>query len=175
MLFAFDSITSRYKTQEMHDISVSGDPVLIAYCSDKYKTQRMCDETVHDFLAASELIRDWFVTSKMIKELYTALYADENILYFTEDSVNVVFSCYEMGILNIDLNNINLHNSLYEYDPETILLIRLLARDFKFGKRKALIEKISEELIPIAWYPKQWQTFCMSEDKKNETEPTFTQ
>ena len=33
----------------------------------------------------------------MIKELYTALYADENILYFNEDSSNVVFSC------NIDI------------------------------------------------------------------------
>ena len=54
-----------------------------------------------DSLAALKLILDWFVTSKMIKELYTALYADENILYFNDDSGNVVFSCNEMGILNI--------------------------------------------------------------------------
>ena len=27
----------------------------------------MCDEAVHDSLAALELIPDWFVTSKMIK------------------------------------------------------------------------------------------------------------
>ena len=39
----------------------------------------------------------------MIKKLYTALYGDENILYFDKDSGNVVFSCNEMGILNIDL------------------------------------------------------------------------
>ena len=37
----------------------------------------------------------------MIKEIYAALYADENILYFNDDSGNVVFSCNEMGILNI--------------------------------------------------------------------------
>ena len=37
----------------------------------------------------------------MIKEIYAALCADENILYFNDDSGNVVFSCNEMGILNI--------------------------------------------------------------------------
>ena len=44
----------------------------------------------------------------MIKKLFTALYADENILYFNEDSGDAVFSYNEMGIVNIDLNNINL-------------------------------------------------------------------
>ena len=42
----------------------------------------------------------------MIKKLYTALHEDQNILYFNEDSNNVVFSCNGMGFLNIDLNNI---------------------------------------------------------------------
>ena len=50
----------------------------------------MCDEAVGDSLEASKLIPDWFVTSKMIKELFTALYADENILYFNEDSGGAV-------------------------------------------------------------------------------------
>ena len=44
----------------------------------------MCDEAVDDSLAALKSIPDWFVTSKMIKKLFTALYADENILYFNE-------------------------------------------------------------------------------------------
>ena len=69
-----------------------------------------------------KLVPDWFVTSKMIKKLYAALYADENILYFNEDSNNVVFSCNEMGILNIDLNNINLDNNFDEDDLDTIIL-----------------------------------------------------
>ena len=51
----------------------------------------MCDEAVDDSLATLKLIPDRFVTSKMIKNLFTALYADENILYFNEDSGNVVF------------------------------------------------------------------------------------
>ena len=120
MIFVFDSIPDWYKTQEMCDRVVSEDPFLIVYCLDKckiqrmfdetvddflkvycpgkYKTQRMCDGAVDDSLAAVKLIPDWFVISKTIKKLYTALYADKNILYFDEDSGNVVFSCNEMGI-----------------------------------------------------------------------------
>ena len=47
----------------------------------------------------------------MIKERFTALYADENILYFNEDSGNA-----DLNILNIDLNNINLDNNFDEDD-----------------------------------------------------------
>ena len=36
----------------------------------------MFDEAVIDSLAASKLIPDWFVTSKMIEKCFTALYAD---------------------------------------------------------------------------------------------------
>ena len=48
-------------------------PFLIVYCPDKYKTQKMCDEALDDCLAALKLVPHWFVTSKMIKELFTAL------------------------------------------------------------------------------------------------------
>ena len=53
---------------------------LIAYCPDKYKIQIMCDEAVDDCQSALKFISDWFVTSKMIKKLLTALYADDNLL-----------------------------------------------------------------------------------------------
>ena len=76
MIFVFDSIPDQYKAQEMCDIIVSLYPSLIVYWSDKYITQRICDEAFNDSLAVLKLIPDWFVTSKMIKKLYTALYAD---------------------------------------------------------------------------------------------------
>ena len=63
----------------------------------------MCDQAVYDYLAALKHILDRFVTSKMVEDLYTELYADENILYFNEDYGNVAFSCNEKSILNIDL------------------------------------------------------------------------
>ena len=106
---------------------VSEDSFSIRYVPDQYKTQKMFDKAVDDSLAALKLIPNWFVTSKMVKELFTALYTDETILYFNEDSGNVMFSSNEMGILNIGLNNINLDNNFDEDDPDTIIHIWILA------------------------------------------------
>ena len=50
------------------------------------------------------------------------MYADENLLYFNEDSGDTVFNYNEMGIVNIDLNNIDLDNNFDEEDPDTIIL-----------------------------------------------------
>ena len=50
----------------------------------------MYDEAVGYFLAALELVSDWFVTCKMIKKLYAVFYAGDNILHFSKDSGNVV-------------------------------------------------------------------------------------
>ena len=111
----------------MCDNVVSEDFSLIVCCLDKYRTQRMYDEAVDDCLAPLKLVPDWLVTSEMIKKLFTALYADENIFYFNEDSGDAIFNCSGMGILNIDLNNISLDDNFDEDDPDTIILIRLLA------------------------------------------------
>ena len=52
-----------------------------------------------------------------------------------------------MGILNIDLNNINLDDTSYEEDdPDTIIHIRLFAWHIKSEKHKAL----KKELISVA-------------------------
>ena len=80
----------------------------------------------------------------MIKELFTALYTDENILYFNKHSSNVVFSCNKMGILNIDLNNTNLDNNFDEDDPDTIIFVRFLAWCSNFAKRKTLKKELNE-------------------------------
>ena len=122
----------------MCDRVASEDRFLILYCPNKYITQRMRDKAVDDSLAALELIPDWFVTSKMINKFFTALYADENILYFNEDSGNVVFSFNEMDIFNLDLSNINLDNNFDKDDSDTIILIRLLTWHIKFEKHKHL-------------------------------------
>ena len=78
------------------------------------------------FLPALRFVPDWFVTSIMINKLLTALYADNNILYFNEDSGDAIFSSNELGILGIDPNNINHDCTDYdEDDPETITHIKL--------------------------------------------------
>ena len=60
----------------------------------------------------------------MIKILFTALYTDENILYFNEDSGNVVFNCNGMGILNVDFDNVNLDN-IWTMMKVTLILLFL--------------------------------------------------
>ena len=52
----------------------------------------------------------------------------------------VVFSCNEVGILNIDLNNINFNN-FDEDGLDNIILIRILAWHIRFEKRKELKKK----------------------------------
>ena len=127
------------------------DSFSIRYVPSRYKTLQICDKAVDDCLAASKFVSDWFVTNNMIKKLFTALHADENILYFNEDSSNFLFSSNEMRILNIDLNNINLDDINYEEDdPDAIILIRRLTWYIKFEKRKEPRKKISEELMPLA-------------------------
>ena len=143
--FVFDSFTDQCKTQEMCDKTVFEDSFKLKYCHDRYKTKEMRNKAVYDFLPALKFVPDWFVTSKIIKKLLTALYADNNILYFNEDSGNAVFSCNQMGILSVDLNNINLDDANYDEDvPETIIHITLLAWYIKFEKFKAIKKELNE-------------------------------
>ena len=55
-----------------------------------------------------------------------------------------------MGSLSVNLNNINLDNNFDEDDPDTIILIRLLAWHSKFKKRKALKKELNKGLILVA-------------------------
>ena len=70
-----------------------------------------------------------------------------------------------MGILNIDLNNVNLDSNFDEDDPDTIILIRVLACYIKF--EKTIKKTISEELIPVAWHPKRFGIFACQKMRKN--------
>ena len=124
---ALEFVPDQCKSKEMCDKIISKNPLMLKYCPDTYIIQKMCDEAVDDFLPTLNFVPDWFVTSKMIKKLFTALYANKNILYFDEDFGKVVFNCNEMGILNIDLNNINLDNNFDEDDPDTIIHVRCFA------------------------------------------------
>ena len=74
----------------------------------------------------------------MIKNLYTASYADNVLLFFDENSGDTTFCCDEMGILSVNLNDINFNNNFNEDDPDTVILFRRLALHSKFKKRKAL-------------------------------------
>ena len=83
----------------------------IKYVPGQYQTEQICDKVVNNFLAALIFVSDWFVTDKIIKKPFTDTHPHENILYFNEDSSNVVFNCNEIGALKVNLNNINLNDA----------------------------------------------------------------
>ena len=58
----------------------------------------------------------------MIEKLHNALFTDDDILFFDEDSGNARFFGDEMGILNLDLNDINFDYTKCDEDhPETVI------------------------------------------------------
>ena len=104
-------ILDQNKTKEMYNRIISDEPFSIRYVPDQYTSKKRCDEDADDCLPALKFVLDWFVTTKMIKKIFTALYADQNILFFDEDSGNLKFICNGIGFLNIDLNSIDLDNT----------------------------------------------------------------
>ena len=76
-----------------------------------------------------KLIPDWFVTSKMLEKFHDALLANDGIPFFDDHFSKKTFFVNEMGILRVDLDNINLDddNNFYEDNPETIFHVSLLA------------------------------------------------
>ena len=96
---------------------------MLRYCLDRCKSQEMPDKAVDDFLPVLKFVSGWFVTSKMTKELRNALFNDDDILFFDEDSANVT-----LGILSVHLNNINLDDvNFYDDGPETTIPVNLVA------------------------------------------------
>ena len=90
-------------------------------------------------------------------------------IYSNEDSGNVVFSCNEMGVLNIDVNCINLDdNNFNEDDRDTFILIILLSWHTKFENRKALNREVNEELMLVPWHPNSGGINACQEMRKNK-------
>ena len=114
----------------MCDEAVSKKPKTLNYCPDSYKIQEMCDKSADNFLPKLKFISDWFVKSTIMKNIYHALFADDDILFSDEDSDNIPFSSDELGILREDLNNISIDDTnFYEDDPKTISYARLSTKN----------------------------------------------
>ena len=63
----------------------------------------------------------------MIKKLYTALYANNSLLFFDECSGMSHFVVMKWILLVLNLDYIDLDHNIDENEPDTIILIRLLA------------------------------------------------
>ena len=80
----------RLKTQ-MCDKIVFDDHFDDQHCHDRSKIQKRCDKAVEDCLASLAFVLNWFVTSKILTKLLTALYADENLVYLMKILVMLYF------------------------------------------------------------------------------------
>ena len=110
----------------------------------------------------------------MLRVIFADLYADENILYFNEDSRNVAFNYNETSIRNIDLNCIKLDgNNFDKDDPEIIIMSGFWQGILNLKKRKAFKKELNKELMPVGWHPNRWWDWRMSQNEKRETDPMF--
>ena len=89
----------------------------------------MCDTAVEVCLVALKFASDWFVTSTIIKKLYTTLYTDENKLYFDENFDNIKFNCNEM----VFIIKIVISLTLTTIVLTKMILILLFMSDFCLG------------------------------------------
>ena len=71
----------------------------------------MCDKAADNFLPTLKFLPDWFITSKMTKQLFNASCVDDDITVLDDNSGNVTFLIDEMGILSVNLNKINLDDA----------------------------------------------------------------
>ena len=104
-------------------IYISEDAFMVVYCSDRYKSQRTCNEAADDYLAALKLIPDWFLTSIMLEKLDNALHANDYIFFYSEDLDKVTFTANQRHILAVNLDKVNPEddNNLDEDDSHTII------------------------------------------------------
>ena len=54
-------------------------------------------------------------------QLHDAWFANDDIVFFNEDTGNATFLCGELGILSVDLNNINLDDA--NFDKEQLFML----------------------------------------------------
>ena len=93
-------ISDLYKTEKMFNRMIS-DSFSLRYVPDQYKTEKMYDKAAaDDCLATLTFVSNWFVRNKiMIKKVFTASHAAENVLSFDEDFGNVAYNCNEWVFL----------------------------------------------------------------------------
>ena len=66
------------------------------------------------------MIKPRFVTSKIVKKFYNALFAENNLHFLDEHSGNATFFSDEMRVLSINLNDTNLDDVNFDEDyPKT--------------------------------------------------------
>ena len=110
---------------------VSKEPFILKHCLDRYKTQEIGVKAVDNFLPTLKLVPDWFVMN--------AVFSIDDIDLDDMDSVVVTFFSDGMGLITIDLNNINFDDDNFDKaDSSNIVLVTLITyRCNRFKHHKA--------------------------------------
>ena len=92
-----------------------------------------------------------------------AIFSNDNIIFFKDDSNYVTFTSDDKGLNIIYLNSISIddHNRDND-DPETIIRVRLMPWCNRYKQCKGCKNDVINKLMP-AWYPKKWWDWCMPE------------
>lgn len=72
---------------------------MLKYCVNNYKFQEMCEKALLPFWKL-----DWFLTNKMLKGLYNAVFFKSDMVFVNVDSHNETDFREDMGLVNVDLN-----------------------------------------------------------------------
>ena len=98
----------------------------------------MCDNAVDSCLQALKFVPDWFVTSKVIEELDSAVFSNDYIVFGDLNSdFGTFFSSY-IGLNSMTPDNVGLDDVHFDYcDPETINHVKLIALHDKYNQHKA--------------------------------------
>ena len=84
----------------------------------------MCRKAIKTCLPLLKCVSDWFVISKMLKYLDNFLiFKFFNLQFFNDDLVhdNVTFFSDDMGLVNVELNNVNLDDDNFDQGVPEIL------------------------------------------------------
>ena len=84
--FESDSVPDCYITQGLSDKLVSKAPFMLKHCLDKYKTEEMCDKAVDLCIPALKFAPAWFVTSKTVENLVSAVFCNDYTILGNLDS-----------------------------------------------------------------------------------------
>ena len=74
----------------MYGKTVFKEHVLLKYCLDRHKAQKMCDKPLDAFLPVVKFVLNLLVTKIMIKNLDDALFAIDDVIFINEASNNVI-------------------------------------------------------------------------------------
>ena len=114
--------------------------------ANKYKTQRISNESVDNYLAVLKIIWDWFITCAILQKCDNALHANDDILGFDK---------YFFINENLDQTNPGNSNSFDKVLHGTIIYVRHLGWCSELQKHK---DKDKWRINPT-WNLKTWLEF----------------